>query len=512
MAHQPRTEALGGAPAARAVARVDSAAARIDTPAVEAHHERSARYPIRSQLLTPLAVVGLLSLLVVAVSHGLLTRRATTARIEQRLQGVVRVLQQSSYPLTDGVLRQMAELSGATLVLADAHGAEIASSDHAVSGDAAPLLRGARLADGRVALGPTVRTSSGAFFHTAVRLRRRPETTQPRTLHVLLPSRDYHSAWRAAFVPPLAVGGLMVAATAVVVNSVAGRVGATLTRLGEAVGRLADGENPAAPVTRWNDETRDFAHAVARAGGRMRRYEADLSRAERVRAVSMLGAGLAHEMRNAATGCRLAIDLHADACRPGEADECLDVARRQLRALESRLQQLLRMGQAPADAPAELIDLAAVAGEAVEVVRPTARHHRVGLAWRAAAPGWVEAPREQLLQSIVNLLLNAVEAASRSRADGAAGAFVRIEWAPAPEVCELRVIDSGDGVELPEGLDCFDPFVSQKPEGVGMGLWVCRTSIEAAGGRLGYHREGEYTVFVIRLPRRPHGPQGRRDD
>lgn len=483
------------------VARTDSPVAPIDTPAVEAHRERSPRYPIRSQLLTPLVVVGLLSLTVVAVWHGLMTRKATTARIEQRLQGVVRVLQQSSYPLTDAVLRQMAELSGAKLVLVNAAGKASASSDEAISVDAASWLRADRIADDRVALGVPVEMQSGTYFHAAVTLTRRPSTPEPKTLHVFFPSSEYHSAWRAAFLPPLAVGGLMVAATALVVNSVAGRVGVTLAQLGETVGQLADGQNPPKPRTRWNDETRDLSQAVARAGGRMRRYEAELCQAERVRAVSMLGAGLAHEMRNAATGCRLAIDLHAEACGSGDADDCLGVARRQLRALEDRLQQLLRIGHDPADSPAETIDLGAIVGEAVGVVRPAARHHRVRLAWEEATSSRVRAPRQPLLQSIVNVLLNALEAASRTHADRAANAFVRVELASSPDTCELRVIDSGDGVELPEGLDCFDPFVTRKPEGVGIGLWVCRRSIEAAGGWLAYHREAGCTVFTIKLPR-----------
>lgn len=451
--------------------------------------------------MAPLAVVGALGLLAVAAAYGWLAGRETTSRIEQRLQGVVRVLEESSYPLTASVLRQMSDLAGAEFVLVNPTGAVAATSEPRLTAATLESLSQAESPTDEVTLGSgAVQTVAGRFLHTAVALDTRRGTGAPRTLHLLFPTRDYNAAWRAALLPPLAVGGLMIASTGLVVGAVAGRIGRTLDVLGATVQRLAAGEHATPPTTRWNDETRDLANSVAQAGVRMQQYEADLRRTERLRTVSMLGAGLAHEMRNATTGCRLAIDLHAEGCCPAESDDCLDVARRQLRSLEDRLRQLLQLGRQPSDTPLEVVDLSAIVREAVGVVRPSARHKRVRLDWSDHGPRPVRGRPEPLLQSVVNLLLNAVEAAARETSNLASEAFVCVELANASDQAVLRVIDSGAGPDLPPDEDCFEPFVTQKPEGVGMGLSVCRMAVEDAGGRIDWRRDGQTTVFSVSLP------------
>ncbi|MEQ8847332.1 HAMP domain-containing sensor histidine kinase [Botrimarina sp.] len=483
-----------------AVARADTLAAPRDSRRAPALPGAGARFTIRAQLMAPLALVGVLGLVAVALAYGWLARRATTARIEERLQGVVRALDQSSYPLTDAVLRQMADLAGAEFVLAGREGRVLSASEPTLARDRTLATQPQPLKADGVDLGAALTTADGRYLHMAVELRDRGRATPPRTLHLLFPRRDYEAAWRAAILPPVVVGGVMLASTALVVNAVGGRIGRTLAGLGGAVGRLAEGGHAAPPETRFNDETRDLAGAVVRAADRMQQYEAELRRAERLRAVSMLGAGLAHEMRNAATGCRLAIDLHAEGCRPPADDDCLDVARRQLRSLEGRLQQLLQLGRPSAGAAAEIVDLAAVASEAIDAVRPAARHNRVRLDWAPPEACRVRARRDQLLQSVVNLLLNAVEAAGRGRLAGDGDAFVRVELAAEGGQTRLRVIDSGPGPDTPSGEDCFEPFVTAKPEGVGMGLPVCRMVVENAGGQVGWRRVGATTQFTIQLP------------
>lgn len=490
------------------VESIDShVAPRDDTP-----DSQAPRFTIRVQLMAPLAVVGVLGLASVALAYGLIAQHATTARIEQRLQGVVSVLQQRQFPLTDAVLSQMADLAGAELLLADEQGKTLAASDSSLATDELKTAVSVEISAQRVELGPAVTTPDGRFLHMAVELQRPGPSRTPGTLHVLFPRRDYHAAWWAAIAPPLVVGALMIVSTALVVNSIAGRIGRTLAILGGAVGQLSEASDATPPkqqwpltaryplATRYNDETRDLANSVLRAGSRMHQYETDLRRTERLRAVSMLGAGLAHEMRNAATGCRLAIDLHAEDCPRRAEDDCLAVARRQLRSLESRLQQLLQLGRQPGARSSQVVDLSSVVSEAVDIVRPAARHNRLRLDWTPSAPLPVDACPEQLLQSTVNLLLNAVEAASRGRRNVADGAFVRVDLSSQEGEALLRVIDSGDGPQLPAGEDCFDPFISQKPEGVGMGLSVCRSVVENAGGRVRWSRAGGTTEFLVQLP------------
>jgi two-component system sensor kinase FixL len=64
----------------------------------------------------------------------------------------------------------------------------------------------------------------------------------------------------------------------------------------------------------------------------------------------------------------------------------------------------------------------------------------------------------------------------------------------------FSVSDTGKGVHVPDGTDVFEPFVTTKPGGVGLGLYVCRRNVERHGGRIGYDSSAEGTTFWFELP------------
>jgi signal transduction histidine kinase len=251
----------------------------------------------------------------------------------------------------------------------------------------------------------------------------------------------------------------------------------------------------------WNDEARDLAIAVNQTAARLADYEREIRRTEQLRTVALLGAGLAHEMRNAATGCRMAVDLHAETCGTGGGDESLAVAKRQLILMESRLQRFLQLGKDPAEVEQREIDLGATVDELVELVRPAARHAGVELDWRAGEiGGTVRADCELLGQAVINLVLNALEAAQKQRATTGWPGRVLVTLTRADDRAELEVCDSGAGPEgnLADGL--FEPFVTSKAEGVGLGLAVARQVVHAHGGTIDWSRRDGLTRFRIRLP------------
>ena len=77
----------------------------------------------------------------------------------------------------------------------------------------------------------------------------------------------------------------------------------------------------------------------------MANYELDVRRTERMRTLAHLGGGIAHQLRNSATGCALAVDLHAEECPSGAESSTLAVAKRQLRLMEEYLQRFLQLGK-----------------------------------------------------------------------------------------------------------------------------------------------------------------------
>ena len=109
----------------------------------------------------------------------------------------------------------------------------------------------------------------------------------------------------------------------------------------------------------------------------------------------------------------------------------------------------------------------------------------------------------QLQQVILNLVMNAVEAISHSR--HRAGTLLLRTQVRSDGTVLTRVVDSGPSVDPKVAEKMFDPFFTTKPGGMGMGLAICKTIIEAHGGSLtAFPSTPQGMEFQIVLPRYRH--------
>lgn len=456
------------------------------------------RWPIRYQILLPLLAVAVVSLTAVGAINTVLTERRTREHVEQQLQQVIGVLTSSSFPLTNSVLRQMHELSDAEYVMTDTSGAEIAST----LSDVGPLPKQSvttKIDD--VHLGPSINVGGRWYFHTAVRLPDDSETSRSGVLHVLFPQDEYRRAWRQAFVPSFAVGAVAALLVAAVACSLANRMGRTIGRLREEVLRIARGDFREVALPRIDDEIRDLSVAVNRTAEMLTEYEAEVRHSEQMKTLTILGASIAHQLRNAATGCRMALDLHATECQATSSRECLDVARRQLRLMESQLQRFLRVGKKTDPIVKREFDLGDLIEQLLPLLRPAAQHAGVALDCRIVSqPMLVCGDEEALSQVVLNLLLNAVQAAQENGLHHPEQRIVCVELSPRDDGAEIVISDSGAGPAEAVADSLFEPFVSDKTEGAGLGLAVVKDVVTGHGGTIRWNRENGMTRFRVGLP------------
>ncbi len=132
---------------------------------------------------------------------------------------------------------------------------------------------------------------------------------------VVLYSQERWSAatWQAAY-PALVAGAVAVLAVVVVTTLLAQRFVRPIRRLGDQTARIAQGDFTPVGVGKVDDELRDLAVSINRMTERLGQYEREVRRSEQLRTLGQLGAGMAHQLRNAATGGRMAIELHQRQC------------------------------------------------------------------------------------------------------------------------------------------------------------------------------------------------------
>ena len=231
----------------------------------------------------------------------------------------------------------------------------------------------------------------------------------------------------------------------------------------------------------------------------------ELAHLSRVALLGELSGSLAHELKQPLT----AILSNAQAAQrflaeggEGRLDEVrqilADIASEDKRAGEviRRLRLLFQKGETQV----QPIDLAELAAEALALARSELVLH--GVAARTELPSSL--PRAigdpiQIQQVILNLVANACEAMDSA---GAADRRIVLRASRADDAgLELSVSDSGGG--LPDGAAerVFDPFFTTKADGVGLGLSVCRTIVDAHGGRLWATRNPDRgATFHFTLP------------
>src|SRR5262245_25427370 len=122
------------------------------------------RWPLRYQILLPMAGILLLTIVVVSALNAWLASARARRQIEQQLADVSRTLTTSNFPLESNVLRQMRGLTSADYVVVDGSGRAVAASDESLIATAENDRGTVKRADLSATLGPDGR----GFFHAAI--------------------------------------------------------------------------------------------------------------------------------------------------------------------------------------------------------------------------------------------------------------------------------------------------------------------------------------------------------
>jgi signal transduction histidine kinase len=234
-----------------------------------------------------------------------------------------------------------------------------------------------------------------------------------------------------------------------------------------------------------------------------RQRSAELAHINRYSMAGEMTATIAHELSQPLGAIRInteTAELMVKSPSPDlqEIGEILaEIRRDDERASEviSRLRSLLKK------APFELkhIDLNEVARETIGLLSALAIAREIDLVgFIGPTPLPIKGDLIQLQQVIVNLIVNAIDAMS---AMPSARGRITVSAVRDDNYADLSVSDLGPGIPVANLKEVFEPFFTTKPKGMGMGLSIARTIVEAHGGQLSVeNRASGGAVFRIRLP------------
>ena len=458
------------------------------------------RWSLRNQLLVPFGAILLLAIGSISLLSALLAARNSSRQALHQLRTVTETLSQANFSLSEPVLRKMHALSGAHYVAFSRDGRLFAASLPA--GDLtdlpAELPKGLPQNDWESLERSPIQLGEDRYLVAAVEPAANPSV---QTLIVLFPEQSWSRIRRDAALPPLVVGLVAGLLTVVVAIWLSQRFGRRIDNLQEQVAAIAAGDFRQIRVTARGDELDELITSVNRMSAQLAQMQQAIRHSERTRLLTQLAGGLAHHLRNAVAGARMALQLHERRCRIASSaaaspDQSLTVALRQLSLIETHLKGVLALGRID-ERRRDRHDVSHLLQDVLLLVQPAGEH--AGVTLRAMGLDQecsLLMDAESVRAALLNLLLNAIEAAgSRGKVE-----LELLRPGPGnadPVVVEVRDTGAGPPPELGDTL--LEPFVTSKPEGVGLGLALARQVAEDHGGKLSWHRADGQTCFRFSL-------------
>jgi len=270
----------------------------------------------------------------------------------------------------------------------------------------------------------------------------------------------------------------------------------------DVAGKLNEIVGPITLTARWSlteleTVLRHIADQIGTVVTRLQQSQRDALRAEQLAAVGQMAAGMAHELRNPLTAMKILIQAATDRGTAAVVEgRDLAVLEDEIARLEQLVQEFLDFARPPQleKSSLEFRDLLL---KTVDLVAARAAQQHVLIQCDLPEkPVVLQADIGQLRQVVLNLLLNALDALG-----GGGIIFVTMHQSGNEGWFILEVADTGPGLPAELGQRIFEPFVSTKATGLGLGLSISKRIVEAHGGQISAtSRPAGGAVFAMSLP------------
>lgn len=219
-----------------------------------------------------------------------------------------------------------------------------------------------------------------------------------------------------------------------------------------------------------------------------------LRRSERLAVMGRLAAGVAHEIKNPLSAIKMTVQMLREA-KPAAEREPLDLILREIERLDLVASELSAAAR-PGPPARDLVRLDRAVGDVLDLLDRQLNHLKVAVDRRIMTPAEVLGDADRLKRAAMNLVLNGAQAMPQ-------GGSLSVALERTDGRVRLAVSDTGSGVPPDVRDRIFEPFVTGRPDGVGLGLALTKRIVEDHGGRIGFDSSERGSTFWIDLPEAP---------
>lgn len=227
-----------------------------------------------------------------------------------------------------------------------------------------------------------------------------------------------------------------------------------------------------------------------------RKINRELQTADRLSAISRITSGVAHEVKNPLNAILLHVEVARSKLSHGDTDvaEQMEIISREILRLDRVVRTFLDFTR-PVELQLDNVPMQDLVREIVDLARPQTAAAKIEISVRQEAEGVeVRVDRDLMKQAVLNVVVNAMQAMPE-------GGELLFEALVNNDTAELRISDSGAGIEPELREKIFRLYFTTKTEGSGIGLAMTFRIVQLHDGTIDFTSEpGKGTTFLIRLP------------
>jgi signal transduction histidine kinase len=450
---------------------------------------------LHHRVVIPVVVVALITTSLAAFVSLSLIRRALEARVASQLASAAVAISRSDFALNQTILSRVKEITGAEVVTYTLDGTVLAST---VSGASRGPLLATVSADRSIVSAPpgetVVRQTTCAGVPCFVAYRRLP-TVPDAVIALVEEASELNAATRAITRTIILSAAVGLIALVLVGQLVARRVTKPLDRLVAFTREVSGGSaGRRAPV--GDDEIGTLAAAFNDMLARLEAAQDAAVRSEKLALAGLLSARIAHDIRNPLSSLRMEAQLLRSRVPGAEGQTMLQAVLHDVEQIESVVRGLLEVAR-PGEVTLGPTQLNDVVRQVLDHLALQLNHRNVAIEpdLDASIPP-IPLDSQRFKQALLNVIANANDAMPN-------GGTLTVSTRAAEDGSTVRldICDDGAGVDPALLERVFDPFVSSKREGVGLGLVNTKSIVESHGGRVRLTpRRPKGTCVTISLP------------
>ena len=459
------------------------------------------RLRLHHRIVLPFAVVALVATAASAFLSLFEVSNAFEARIQSQILNTSEVISRGGFAFSPGILRSVKSITGADVVTFDADGSVLSSTIEPGRGDLSQAVTTAAAArEARAADRPLVSEidCDAPCFASYRQVAGRPGVL----VAVVAETTEVTAAIRSVARTILLTSLASLVALVLVSQLVARRVTAPLDQLVRFAQHTSAGSRSPGRARAGDDEVGRLGQAFNEMMDRLDASQSALVRSEKLALAGLIAARVAHDIRNPLASMKIQAQLLESRVKGDPRSGTLvNAVLDDISQVESVIRDLIELAR-PGEIRRMPADMNAVLRTILRQLDARLLHRKVSVeAELSDRLPLVHIDRERLSQALLNVIVNAVDAMPN-------GGTLSVKTRATGDHVVVEIEDDGVGID-PAILDrVFDPFVSSKPGGVGLGLVNARAVIDSHGGRIALTpRQPQGTRAMMTLPLGPsnHG-------